>query len=86
MAINMGTLDRTLRLVGAGLIALLELSGRLSVPLAVALAIVGTIFVITSLTGRCPTYLLFGISTGRGATPANSHIWRRTWNTRPTSR
>lgn len=86
MAINMGTLDRTLRLVGAGLIALLELSGRLAVPLAVALAIVGTIFVVTGVTGRCPTYLLFGISTRGGATPAKSHFWRRTWNTRPTSR
>ena len=86
MAINLGTLDRTLRLVGAGLIALLELSGRLAVPLAAALAIVGTIFVVTGLTGRCPTYLLFGISTRRRATPAKAYTGQRAWNTRPTSR
>ncbi len=63
---NEGTLDRIVRLaVGvvlfpAGLLWLEALEGN--VPGLVA-AIIGLIGLVTSLSGFCPTYVLFGVST-----------------------
>lgn len=63
---NEGTLDRIVRLaVGlvflpAGLLWLGALQGN--VPGLVA-AVLGTIGLVTSVTGFCPTYVLLGVST-----------------------
>ncbi len=63
---NEGTLDRLVRLalgivlLPAGLALLGALQGNVLGPLA---AVVGIIGLVTALTGFCPTYVLFGIST-----------------------
>ncbi len=64
---NMGRLDRTLRFIVAlvlipiGLFVLSGWQGNLIGVLVVAFALVP--LVVTSLTGFCPGYILFGIST-----------------------
>jgi hypothetical protein len=63
MTPNMGTLDRTLRFVVAAVIAFLYLTGRIGGSLALGLAVVAVVFVVTSLVSRCPAYLPFGLST-----------------------
>lgn len=54
---NMGTLDRTIRLVIAAVIAVLYFTGNLSGLVAIILGILAVAFVVTSLVGFCPTYL-----------------------------
>ncbi len=67
---NMGRLDRTLRfivgvaLIPIGLFALGGWQGNLIGILVVAFALVP--LVVTSLTGFCPGYIPFGISTTLG--------------------
>jgi len=60
---NMGTLDRIVRLVIAAVIAVLYFTGTLSGLAAIILGILALIFVVTSLVGFCPLYVLFGFST-----------------------
>jgi hypothetical protein len=63
MTPNMGTLDRTLRLVVAAVIAVLYLTGRIGGTLALFLGVVAVAFVVTSFVSWCPAYLPFGLST-----------------------
>lgn len=60
---NMGTLDRTLRIMIAVVIAALYFNGNLSGMTATILGILAVIFVITSIVSFCPLYLPFGLST-----------------------
>ena len=60
---NMGTLDRTIRLVLAAAIAILYFTGNLSGLAAIILGILAIIFVVTSFIGFCPLYVPFGIDT-----------------------
>lgn len=60
---NMGRLDQTLRLVAAAAIAILLIAGVLKGTVAVVMAIVAAIFVITTFAGYCPLYTPLGIST-----------------------
>jgi hypothetical protein len=60
---NMGTVDRTVRIVLALLVLILYLARVISGPLAVILGIVAVIFVLTSLMGFCPLYIPLKIST-----------------------
>ncbi len=67
---NMGLLDRTLRfVVGAALIpvGLVALSGWQGNLIGVLVAAFALIPLVTSLTGFCPAYVPFGISTIGGA-------------------
>jgi hypothetical protein len=67
MKTNMGRWDRTLRLVVTAVFAVLLIAGLIKGTLAVILAIIAAIFVITSLVGFCPAYVPFGLSTkGKG--------------------
>ena len=66
---NMGTADRVIRTVVALVIVALYLTGRISGTLAIVLAVVGAVFIITSAVAFCPGYLPFGIST-RKAPPS----------------
>lgn len=63
MKTNMGRWDRTLRLVAAAFFAVLLIAGLVKGTLAVILAILAAIFVITTFVGFCPVYAPFGIST-----------------------
>ena len=59
---NMGKVDRIIRIiVGVGLLA----GGMLYVaaPISYILALIGIVFLVTSLTGRCPAYTVLKIST-----------------------
>lgn len=60
---NMGIADRVIRLIVAALIAVLYFTGTVTGTLGITLLILGGVFVLTSLVGFCPLYLLFGIST-----------------------
>ncbi len=63
MTPNMGTLDRTLRLVVAAVIAALYFTGRIGGTLATGLGVIAVAFVVTSFVSWCPGYLPFGLST-----------------------
>jgi uncharacterized membrane protein YesL len=63
MKVNMGGLDRGLRIVLAVVVALLIGTGTLSGTWAIVLGIVAVVFLVTSLIGMCPLYALLGTST-----------------------
>lgn len=65
---NMGTVDRSIRILVAIVIACLYLLHQISGTLALILLLVATAFIVTSFIGWCPSYLPFGIST-RGGPP-----------------
>ncbi len=60
---NMGTLDKTVRILIAAIVVLLYFTHVISGTLAIVLLAVSAIFVLTSLLGFCPLYLPMGIST-----------------------
>jgi hypothetical protein len=59
---NMGTVDRTVRVV-LGLILLVVGFAALSGVLGTIVGILGGILVVTAVLGWCPLYMPFGIST-----------------------
>lgn len=63
MKSNMGTVDRVIRMLIVIVIAVLYFTGQLSVIAAILLGIIAIAFFLTSLTGRCPGYMPFGLST-----------------------
>lgn len=63
MKLNMGTLDRVIRLIIVVIIAALYLAGQLTGIAAIILGIVAVAFLVTGVIGWCPTYVPFGIST-----------------------
>ena len=60
---NMGTVDRTLRVVVAVVLAVLYFQGVISGTLGIVALIMAVIFVGTSFVSFCPLYLPLGIST-----------------------
>lgn len=60
---NMGTVDRTLRIVVAIAVAALYFTGRISGTLAIVLGCFAAVFVLTSFVGTCPLYIPLGLST-----------------------
>jgi hypothetical protein len=60
---NMGIADRIIRVILAGVVAALYFTNQLSAVAAIILGILAVIFLVTSVVGVCPLYLLFGIST-----------------------
>ncbi len=65
MKANMSPADRIIRAAFAVVVASLIFANVLSGAAAVILGIVAVIFVVTSIVGVCPLYLLLGISTNR---------------------
>jgi hypothetical protein len=63
MKVNMGTSDRTIRIVVAVIVGLLYWQGLIEGTLAYILIAFSVIFVLTSLVSFCPLYTLFGIKT-----------------------
>lgn len=64
---NVGTIDRIVRVVVAALIGVFYLLGVLSGPVAIALGILGVVFVATSAVGFCPLYAIAGLKTTKEA-------------------
>lgn len=62
---NMGTVDRTVRVVLALVVFGLYLMGAISGAAALVLGALAVIFVVTGLVGFCPLYVPFKISTLR---------------------
>ena len=60
---NMGTVDKTIRIFVAAIVALLYFTGVISGALAIILMVFAAIFVITSLFSVCPLYPLLGMNT-----------------------
>lgn len=59
----MGTADRVIRLIIAGLVATLYFTNTISGTLGIVLLALAGIFVLTSLISFCPLYTLFGLKT-----------------------
>ena len=60
---NMGSTDRIIRFVIAGIMALLYFSGTVSGTLGYIALAVGAIMLLTSFVSFCPLYAPFGIKT-----------------------
>jgi uncharacterized membrane protein len=63
MKANMGTADKTIRILLAITVGTLYYFGIISGILAIILGALALIFIITSFINICPLYLPFGIST-----------------------
>jgi hypothetical protein len=62
---NMGMVDRVVRLILAGAVLVLYLTGIITGTVAIILGALAVVWVVTSLLGFCPLYLPFKISTRR---------------------
>jgi mannose/fructose/N-acetylgalactosamine-specific phosphotransferase system component IID len=60
---NMGTLDKTLRLIVAAIAVVLAASGMLTGILAIIAYVLAAVFVVTSFVSFCPLYRLVGLRT-----------------------
>jgi hypothetical protein len=63
---NLGYTDRLVRLVLSVVFAVLWFQNIVTGIAGIVLLILGCIFILTSVTGVCPLYNLFGISTCAG--------------------
>jgi hypothetical protein len=63
MKLNMGKIDRTIRIIIAVFIAVLFFTGQISGIAAIILGIIAVIFILTGIIGFCPLYAPFRIST-----------------------
>ncbi len=62
---NMGSADRIIRVILAGLVLVLYFANVISGTVAIILLVFAAIFIITSLVSFCPIYLPFGLSSLR---------------------
>jgi hypothetical protein len=60
---NMGTIDKTIRILIAIVLVALYFSNVITGTLGIVLMILAGIFVLTSLISFCPLYFPFGLST-----------------------
>jgi hypothetical protein len=65
MTKNMGTVERVVRVILAIVIILLYQAGSITGIAAIILGIIAAIFIITSIVGYCPLYVLLKISTSK---------------------
>jgi hypothetical protein len=62
---NMGTIDRTIRILVAALFAVLVVAKVVTGPFAVIMLVLSGVFVLTSVASICPLYMLLGINTDK---------------------
>ncbi len=60
---NMGTADKSIRVLIAVIIGVLYFTGTVSGTLGIILLVLAGVFVLTSLISFCPLYAPFGITT-----------------------
>jgi Protein of unknown function (DUF2892) len=60
---NMGTIDKTIRILVAVVVVILYFTNVISGTLAIILLAISAVFVVTSILSICPLYMPFGIST-----------------------
>ncbi len=63
MKLNMGSVDRIVRIVLAVLFAYLYFGGIVTGAVGVILLVLAVVFLITSIVGFCPLYTLLKVST-----------------------
>ena len=63
MKLNVGTVDRVLRILLAVVIGILYFTGNIWGITAIILGIFGIAFFVTAIIGFCPLYAPFGINT-----------------------
>ena len=67
MIYNMAILDRIGRAVLVALVAVLYFTHQLSPVASIILGVLSVVFLLTSIVGTCPLYMLLGLSTKRRA-------------------
>jgi hypothetical protein len=67
MLLNMGKIDRFIRILTAIAVAALYCSGAMSGTTAIVFGITALVLLITSLAGFCPAYFPFKLSTHQKA-------------------
>lgn len=60
---NMGTIDRTVRVLIAAVIAVLFFTNVISGTVGIVLLVLAGVFLLTSVVSFCPLYAPFGLST-----------------------
>jgi len=60
---NMGTIDKSIRILFAAAVAVLYFAGAINGTAAIVLGGLAAIMVVTSLVGFCPLYVPMGLST-----------------------
>ncbi|HRH68156.1 MAG TPA: DUF2892 domain-containing protein [Flavobacteriales bacterium] len=63
MKANMGSADRTIRVLLAVVFAVLYFTGTVTGTFGIVLLVLGAVFLLTSVISFCPLYAPFGIST-----------------------
>jgi hypothetical protein len=63
MTVNMGAMDKSIRVIIALAIAILYFMGLIKGTMATVLILLAIIFVLTSLVSFCPLYTMLGINT-----------------------
>lgn len=63
MKANMGTIDRTIRILLALAVGLLYYFGYISGTVAIVPGVIAVIFLLTGIVSFCPLYVPLGIST-----------------------
>lgn len=66
---NMGSVDRTIRILAALVIAILLLTGQIQGIVAIVVGVLAVVFLATSVVSFCPLYLPFKISTRKETPP-----------------
>jgi hypothetical protein len=66
---NMGSADRSIRLLVAAIIVILYFSNIITGSVGIVLLSLAIIFILTSIVGFCPLYTLFGFNSRK----FNSH-------------
>lgn len=66
---NMGSTDKTIRIIVALVIAALYFTHTINGTIATVALVLAIVFVATSFIGWCPAYLPFGLSTKKSDTP-----------------
>lgn len=61
--LNMGAVDKVIRILVAVVIGVLYFTHVINGTLAIILMVLAVVFILTSFVGVCPLYLPFGIST-----------------------
>jgi hypothetical protein len=62
---NLGSVDRSIRILIALAIVVLAFTKIVTGILAIVLLVVAAVFLLTSLLGVCPLYMLLGLSTSK---------------------
>jgi len=60
---NMGTIDRVIRILIATLVIVLYFTNIITGTLGIILLVVAGVFILTSILGFCPLYMLIDINT-----------------------